>query len=164
MGMDSLAITDHGVMYGALNFYQKALEAGVKPIIGSEVYVTPGDRRARVGGLEEQPFHLVLLARDNTGYRNLMRIVTRGFTEGFYYKPRVDAEVLAENHQGLIALSACLKGEVQALLLRDDPEGAALAIDRYRQLFGDDSFYLEIMDHGIPEQAKVNQMLVEIAR
>ncbi|HEY5494950.1 MAG TPA: DNA polymerase III subunit alpha [Candidatus Anoxymicrobiaceae bacterium] len=164
LGMESLAITDHGVMYGALSFYRKARDAGIRPIIGSEVYVTSGDRRARVGGLEEQPFHLVLLAKDNTGYRNLMRIVTRGFTEGFYYKPRVDAEVLAENREGLIALSACLKGEVQAHLLREDTDEAAAVIERYLELFGDDGFYLEIMDHGIPEQAKVNQMLVEIAR
>ena len=164
MGMESLAITDHGVMYGALSFYQKARKAGIRPLIGSEVYVAPRGRLTRDGGLEEQPFHLVLLARDNTGYRNLMRIVTRGFIEGFYYKPRVDYEVLSENREGLIALSACLKGEVQAHLLREDPDAAGAAIDRYLELFGDDGFYLEIMDHGIPEQAKVNQMLVEIAR
>ena len=163
-GMDSIAITDHGVMYGALSFYQNAEKAGVKPIIGSEVYVAPRGRRTRDGGLEEQPFHLVLLARDNTGYRNLMRIVTRGFTEGFYYKPRIDQEILSEYKEGLIALSACLKGEVQQCLLREDPEGAEAVIERYASLFGDDGFYLEIMDHGIPEQAKVNQLIVPIAR
>ncbi len=164
MGMDSLAITDHGVMYGALSFYQKAREAGIRPVIGSEVYVAPRGRLGRDGGLEEQPFHLVLLARDNTGYQNLMRIVTRGFTEGFYYKPRVDLEVLRENCEGLIALSACLKGEVQQCLLREDTEAAALAIERYVSLFGEDGFYLELMDHGIPEQSQVNPMIVEIAR
>jgi len=164
MGMDSLAITDHGVMYGALSLYQKAREAGIRPVIGSEVYVAPRGRLGRDGGLEEQPFHLVLLARDNTGYQNLMRIVTRGFTEGFYYKPRVDLEVLRENCEGLIALSACLKGEVQQCLLREDTEAAALAIERYVSLFGEDGFYLELMDHGIPEQSQVNPMIVEIAR
>ena len=164
MGMDSLAITDHGVMYGALSFYQQAKDAGIRPIIGSEVYVAPRGRLTRDGGLEEQPFHLVLLARDNTGYRNLMRIVTRGFTEGFYYKPRVDQEVLEENHEGLIALSACLKGEVQQCLLRDDKEAAGAVIERYASLFGEDGFYLELMDHGIPEQSQVNPMLIEISR
>jgi DNA polymerase-3 subunit alpha len=163
-GMDSLAITDHGVMYGALSFYQQARAAGMRPIIGSEVYVAPRGRLIKDGGFEEQPFHLVLLARDNTGYRNLMRIVTRGFTEGFYYKPRVDQEVLTEHHEGLIALSACLKGEVQQCLLREDPEAAAAVIERYAALFGEDGFYLELMDHGIPEQSQVNPMLVEIAR
>lgn len=164
MGMDSLAITDHGVMYGALSFYKQAIEAGIRPIIGSEVYFTPRDRRSREGGLEETPFHLVLLARNNAGYRNLMRIVSRGFLEGFYYKPRVDMEVLTENREGLIALSACLKGEVQSHLMHDDPDGARQALERYLSLFGYEDFFLEMMDHGIPEQAKVNQMLVPLAR
>ena len=164
MGMESLAITDHGVMYGALAFYQQALKAGVKPVIGSEVYVARGSRLSREGGLDEQPYHLVLLALDNTGYRNLMRVVTRGFTEGFYYKPRVDLEVLRENSQGLVALSACLKGEVQQHLLAQDRSLAKETISSYLELFGDEGFYLELMDHGIPEQAQVNMMLVELAR
>jgi len=164
LGMESLAITDHGVMYGALSFYQQALEAGVRPIIGSEVYVTSRSRFSREGGLADTPYHLVLLAKDATGYRNLMRIVTRGFTEGFYYKPRVDAEVLTENKDGLIALSACLKGEVQQYLMAGDEDAAVKTIERYSTLFGEDGFYLELMDHGIPEQAEVNQMLVRIAR
>ena len=164
MGMESLAITDHGVMYGALSFYEKALERGIKPIIGSEVYIAPKGRLNRGSGIEEQPYHLVLLALNNEGYLNLMRIVTRGFTEGFYYKPRVDMEVLKEHSAGLVALSACLKGEVQNLLLRRDSEEAASAIDRYLGIFGDGNFYLELMDHGIPEQSEVNPMLVELAR
>jgi DNA polymerase III subunit alpha len=164
MGMDSLAITDHGVMYGALSFYEKALERGMKPIIGSEVYVAPGGRLKRDTGLEEQPYHLVLLAMNNEGYLNLMRIVTRGFTEGFYYRPRVDMEVLSEHKAGLIALSACLKGEVQNMLLRGDEEGAEAAADRYLATFGDGNLYIELMDHGIPEQAQVNPALIELAR
>lgn len=163
LGMDSLAITDHGVMYGAFAFYEKALERGVKPIIGSEVYVAPGSRLKREGGLEEQPFHLVLLALDNEGYVNLMRIVTRGFTEGFYYRPRVDLEVLRENSGGLVALSACLKGEVQSLLLSGDERGAEEMVDRYLGVFGDGNFYIELMDHGIPEQKQVIPPLVDLA-
>jgi DNA polymerase-3 subunit alpha len=164
MGMDSLAITDHGVMYGALSFYEKALERGMRPIIGCEVYVAPGRREVKDAGYNESPYHLVLLARDNTGYLNLMRIVTRGFTEGFYYKPRVDQEVLSENSEGLIALSACLKGEVQRLLLSDDPDSARHAVERYLETFGEDGFFLELMDHGIDEQVRVNPMVVRLAR
>jgi DNA polymerase III subunit alpha len=163
MGMESLAITDHGVMYGALSFYEKALERGIRPIIGSEVYLAPRSRLDRNGGLEEQPYHLVLLALNNEGYLNLMRIVTIGFTEGFYYRPRVDREVLRENHTGLVALSACLKGEVQKLLLRGDRDEAGAAVDRYLEIFGDGNFYLELMDHGIPEQSEVNPLLVDLA-
>ncbi len=163
-GMESLAITDHGVMYGALSFYEKAVQAGVRPVIGSEVYVAPNGRHNRDAGTDEQPFHLVLLALDNEGYRNLMRIVTRGFTEGFYYRPRVDLEVLSEHSTGLVATSACLKGEVQRLVLHEDVKGAEEALDRYLGIFGDDNFYLEIMDHGIPEQSQVNPVLVEMAR
>ena len=164
MGMDSLAITDHGVMYGVLYFYRQAVDLGIRPVLGTEVYVAPNGRFARDAGLEERPYHLVLLAENNTGYENLMRIVTRGFTEGFYYKPRVDKEVLAEHSQGLIALSGCLKGEVPAALLAGDNDAASRAIDDYLDIFGDGNFYLELMDHGIPEQAQVKEMLVEIGR
>lgn len=164
MGMESLAITDHGVMYGALTFYENALDLGMRPVIGSEVYVAPGGRLKRDSGLEEQPYHLVLLAMNNDGYLNLMRIVTRGFTEGFYYRPRIDLEVLRENGGGLIALSACLKGEVQNMLMRGDAEGAETAVEKYLQTFGDGNFFIELMDHGIPEQAEVNPPLIELAR
>jgi len=164
LGMDSLAITDHGVMYGALSFYQKALEKGVRPIIGSEVYVAPRGRLTRDGGLNEQPFHLVLLARNNEGYQNLMRIVTRGFTEGFYYRPRVDKEVLQEHCGGLIAMSACLKGEIPRSLRMGAVEEAEHAVDEYLRIFGDGDFYIELMDHGIPEQVELNPLLVQLAR
>lgn len=162
--MDSLAITDHGVMYGALSFYEKALERGIRPIIGSEVYLAPGGRLKRDSGLDEQPYHLVLLAMSNEGYLNLMRVVSRGFTEGFYYRPRVDMEVLEEHSGGLLALSACLKGEVQSRLLRGDEEGAEAAVERYCGAFGEGNFYIELMDHGIPEQVQVNPPLVDLAR
>lgn len=164
MGMEALAITDHGVMYGALDFYHRARAKGVKPIIGSEVYVAPRGRKSRAGGYEEQPYHLVLLARDNRGYENLMKIVTRGFTEGFYYRPRVDLEVLSELSEGIIALSACLKGEIPSLLLQNDEKAAEGAAEAYARIFGEGNFFIEIMDHGIREQAEVNPMLVELAR
>ncbi|MBK5093570.1 MAG: PHP domain-containing protein, partial [Actinobacteria bacterium] len=155
MGMDSLAITDHGVMYGALEFYQKAVDLEIRPILGSEVYIAPGGRLKKDTGLDEQPYHLVLIALNNAGYQNLMRIVTRGFTEGFYYRPRVDKEVLADHSEGLVALSACLKGEIPKRLLEGDAEAAGRAADDYARIFGDGNFYIELMDHGIPEQAEV---------
>ena len=164
MGMDSLAITDHGVMYGALEFYQKAMDLGVRPILGSEVYVAPRGRLAKDTGLNEQPFHLVLLAMNNVGYQNLTKIVTRGFTEGFYYRPRVDREVLADHGEGLVALSACLKGEIPKRLLEGDNDAACRAAEDYARIFGDGNFYIELMDHGIPEQAEVAPLLVELAR
>ena len=164
MGMDSLAITDHGVMYGVLEFYQKALKHGVRPILGVEVYVAPRGRLSRAGGMEERPNHLILIAENNTGYENLMRIVTRGFTEGFYYKPRVDMEVLTEHSEGLIALSACLKGEIPVALLAGDDALAATVADEYLRIFGENNFYVELMNHGIEEQVRVNPMLVEFAR
>lgn len=164
MGMDSLAITDHGVMYGVLEFYQKAIQKGIRPILGAEIYVAPRGRYVRDGGFEERPNHLVLLAENNTGYENLMRIVTKGFTEGFYYKPRVDEEVLAEHSEGLIALSACLKGKIPAALLAGDEATASGAAEEYVRIFGEGNFFIELMDHGIEEQVRVNPMLVELAR
>ncbi|MDD5448369.1 MAG: PHP domain-containing protein, partial [Actinomycetota bacterium] len=164
MGMDSLAITDHGVMYGAISFYRKALELGIKPILGCEVYVAKGEMGNRNGGMAEQPYHLVLLAQNNQGYENLMRIVTLGFTKGFYYKPRVDKEILRELHQGIIALSACLKGEIPSLIVEEDYQKAASSVDEYTQIFGEGNFYLELMDHGIEKQPKVNQALIELSR
>ena len=164
MGMDSLAITDHGVMYGALEFYQKAVDLEIRPILGSEVYIAPGGRLKKDTGLDEQPYHLVLIALNNAGYQNLMRIVTRGFTEGFYYRPRVDKEVLADHSEGLVALSACLKGEIPKRLLEGDAEAAGRAAEDYARIFEDGNFYIELMDHGIPEQAEVTPLLVELAR
>ena len=165
LGMTSAAITDHGVMFGVIEFYRAARAAGINPVLGCEVYVAPGSRfdKEAVGRDEDRYYHLVLLAENNTGYSNLMKIVSRGFTEGYYYKPRVDYEVLEQYHEGIIALSACLAGEVQKNLLRglyDEGRKAAL---RYEKIFGKGNFFLEIQDHGIPEQSIVNQQLLRLA-
>ncbi len=163
--MDSMAITDHGVMYGVIDFYRAAREVGIKPIIGCEVYVAPGSRfdRERVNG-EDRYYHLVLLAENNTGYHNLMKIVSKGFVDGFYYKPRVDYEVLSEYHEGIIALSACLAGEVQRFLERGMYEEACGAARRYEEIFGKGNFFLELQDHGLPAQKTVNQGLMRMSR
>ena len=165
LGMDSAAITDHGVMYGVIDFYKEAKAQGIKPIIGCEVYVAPGsrfDREASTG--EDRYYHLVLLAENNVGYANLMKIVSRGFTEGYYYKPRVDLEILQEYHEGIIALSACLAGEVQRYIMKGLVEEAEKAALRYRDIFGPDHFYLELQDHGMPEQRTVNTSLLSMSK
>jgi len=165
LGMDSLAVTDHGVMYGVIDFYKAALEIGVKPIIGCEVYVAPGSRFEKERGISDERYrHLVLLAENNKGYSNLMKIVSKGFIDGFYYKPRVDMEVLEEYHEGIIALSACLAGEVPAALRRGDYEGAKEAALRHRRIFGEDNYFLELQDHGIPEQKIVNEGIIRLSR
>ena len=165
LGMDSLAITDHGVMYGVIDFYKAAKEAGIKPILGCEVYVAPGSRFEKTPGeSEDRYYHLVLLAENNTGYQNLMKIVSRGFTEGFYYKPRVDYEVLEQFHEGIIALSACLAGEVQRYLARGMYEAGCEAAKRYEGIFGKGNFFLELQDHGIPEQKYVNPQLIRMSQ
>lgn len=165
LGMDSMAVTDHGVMYGVIDFYKAAKEAGIKPILGCEVYVAPNSRfdRETVSG-EDRYYHLVLLAENNQGYENLMKIVSKGFVDGFYYKPRVDYEVLAKYHQGVIALSACLAGEVQKYLTRGMYEEAVRAAGRYVDIFGKDNFFLELQDHGLPDQKLVNQGLMRMSR
>ncbi|MCC2816711.1 DNA polymerase III subunit alpha [Lachnoclostridium pacaense] len=165
LGMDSMAVTDHGVMYGVIDFYKAAKEAGIKPILGCEVYVAPNSRfdRETVSG-EDRYYHLVLLAENNQGYENLMKIVSKGFVDGFYYKPRVDYEVLAKYHQGVIALSACLAGEVQRYLTRGMYEEAVRAAGRYVDIFGKDNFFLELQDHGLPDQKLVNQGLMRMSR
>lgn len=165
LGMDSLAITDHGVMYGAIDFYRAAKEVGIKPILGCEVYVAPGSRfdRENTGG-EDRYYHLVLLAENDQGYKNLMKIVSKGFVEGFYYKPRVDYEVLETYHEGVIALSACLAGEVQKYLARGMYEEAMRSAQRYEGIFGKNNFFLELQDHGLPEQKMVNQGLLRLSR
>lgn len=164
LGMDSMAITDHGVMYGVIDFYRAAREAGIKPIIGCEVYVTSGSRfdRETVGG-EDRYYHLVLLAENNQGYQNLMKIVSKGFVDGFYYKPRVDYEVLKEYSEGIIALSACLAGEVQRLVSRGQYEKGVETALRYQEIFGKGNFFLELQDHGIPAQNTVNQGLLRMS-
>lgn len=164
LGMDSLAITDHGVMYGVIDFYKAAKEAGIKPVLGCEVYVAPGSRFDKEAGTGEDKYnHLVLLAENNTGYQNLMKIVSRGFTEGFYYKPRVDKELLREFHEGIIATSACLAGEVQRYLARGMYEEAKRVALYYQDIFGKDNFFLELQDHGIAEQHYINPQLLRMS-
>ena len=163
LGMDSAAITDHGVMYGVIDFYRAAKAAGINPILGCEVYVAPGSRFDREAGSgEDRYYHLVLLAENNQGYSNLMKIVSKGFVEGFYYKPRVDLEVLEKYHEGIIALSACLAGEVAKYLTRGMYEDAKAAALRYQDIFGKGNFFLEMQDHGIPQQQTVNQQLLKM--
>ena len=166
LGMNSVAITDHGVMYGVIDFYRAAKAAGIHPVLGSEVYVAPGSRFSKEPGQgnEDRYYHLVLLAENDTGYHNLMKIVSRGFTEGYYYKPRVDLEVLEEFHEGIIALSACLAGEVQRYVARGLYEEGKEAALRYERIFGKGNFFLELQDHGISEQQLVNQGLLRMSR
>jgi len=165
LGMDSMAVTDHGVMYGVIDFYRAAKEVGIKPIIGCEVYVAPGSRFDRESGSgEDRYYHLVLLAENDQGYHNLMKIVSKGFLDGFYYKPRVDYEILQTYHEGIIALSACLAGEVQRYLARGMYEEAKRAALHYQEIFGKGNFFLELQDHGIPAQRTVDQGLVRMSR
>lgn len=165
LGMDSAAITDHGVMYGVIDFYKEAKAAGINPVLGCEVYVAPNsrfDREASHG--DDRYYHLVLLAENNQGYQNLMKIVSKGFVEGYYYKPRVDMEVLVEYHEGIIALSACLAGEVQRYLVRGLYEEAKKTAYKYQECFGKGNFFLELQDHGIPEQKMVNTQLLRLSQ
>ena len=166
LGMDSVAITDHGVMYGVIDFYRAAKAAGIRPILGCEVYVAPGSRfdKEAGAGKDDRYYHLVLLAENDLGYHNLMKIVSRGFTEGYYYKPRVDLELLREYHEGLIALSACLAGEVQKNIQRGMYEEGKAAALRYQDIFGEGNFFLELQDHGMPEQRLVNQSLLRMSQ
>lgn len=164
LGMDACAITDHGVMYGVIEFYKACKAEGIKPIIGCEVYVAPGSRFEK--GKEksaERYNHLILLAENDTGHKNLMKLVSRGFTEGFYYKPRVDYELLSEYHEGIIASSACLAGIVPTKLRNGDYEGAKEEAERLQQIFGENNFFLELQDHGLSEQKFVNQGLMRIS-
>ena len=166
LGMDSVAITDHGVMYGVIDFYRAAKAADIRPILGCEVYVAPGSRfdKEAGAGKDDRYYHLVLLAENDLGYHNLMKIVSRGFTEGYYYKPRVDLELLREYHEGLIALSACLAGEVQKNIQRGMYEEGKAAALRYQDIFGEGNFFLELQDHGMPEQRLVNQSLLRMSQ
>lgn len=164
LGMDSCAITDHGVMYGVIDFYKECKKQGIKPILGCEVYVAPGSRKDMNPGADNRYYHLVLLAENNIGYQNLMKIVSRGFTEGFYYKPRVDKEVLREFSDGIIALSACLAGEVAINIRRGLYDEALKVAKEYEDIFGKGNYYLELQDHGIPDQTTVNQALLRISK
>ena len=164
LGMTAAAITDHGVMYGVIDFYKAAKKEGINPIIGCEVYVAPGSRfdREQSHG-DDRYYHLILLAENNTGYANLMKIVSRSFTEGFYYKPRVDLELLRQFHEGIIACSACLAGEIAREIVRGSSAGAREAAKRYLDIFGEGNFFLELQDHGYPDQQTVNAELLRMS-
>jgi len=163
LGQDAIAITDHGVMYGVIDFYKAAKAAGVKPIIGCEVYVAPRTRFDKEHALDRESYHLVLLCKNETGYRNLSYMVSRGFLDGFYNRPRVDMDLLKEHSEGLIALSACLAGRIPQALQQNDFEGAKKAAWEYAEIFGPDNFYLELQDHGLPEDHAVTQGLLRLA-
>lgn len=165
LGMKHLALTDHGNMFGALKFYHACRARGINPIVGCEVYVAPGSRLVKSGTEAGNKFHhLVLLARDARGYRNLMKLCSAGYTEGFYYKPRIDDEILREHREGLIGSSACLAGEIPGLLLQNQTGEAARRAGFYAELLGRGNFYLELQDHGIPEQRRVNRGILELSR
>src|SRR5438132_3031532 len=164
LGMPAIAVTDHGVMFGALDFYQAAADVGIKPILGVEAYVAPGSRFDRERGDDDEAYrHLTLLARNEAGYRNLLRIVTDASIQGFYHRPRTDKVFLAEHADGLIALSGCLASETARLLLAGNHDRARQVVGDYRDLFGPGNFYLELQDHGIPEQRRLNPMLAELS-
>ena len=162
--MPALAITDHGVMYGAIQFYKEAIKQGIKPIIGCEMYLAPGSRLDKGTKRKESPFHLILLVKNNEGYKNLLTLVTKSFTEGFYYKPRIDKELLRKYHQGLIASSACLQGEVPQKLLQNNFEKAKESAMEYLEIFGEGNFYLELQKNNIPEQDLVNEKLITLSK
>lgn len=163
-GMPAVAITDHGVMYGVIDFYKEAKKQGIKPIIGCEVYVSPRSRFEKTAVEGEAYYHLILLAENQTGYRNLMELVSRGHLEGFYYKPRIDRELLRQYREGLICLSACIAGEIPARILKDDEAGAERLCREYLDIFGPQHFFLELQDHAMPEQKRVNEVLIKLGR
>ncbi len=163
LGQTALAITDHGVMYGVVDFYKAALKAGIHPIIGCEVYVAPRSRQEKVHGIDNAYHHLVLLCENNTGYQNLMKLVSLGWTEGFYVRPRVDEELLAQYHEGLIALSACLAGQIPHQLREGRYDEAVRTARKYQDLFGPDHYYLELQDHGLAEQKNINPQLIRLS-
>src|SRR5882724_5577457 len=162
----ALAITDHGAMHGVIEFYQTARAKGIKPIIGCEVYVAPGSRldKKQGSGTRDIYHHLGLLAKDEIGYKNLIKLTTAAHLEGFYYKPRIDKEILAAHSEGLIAMSGCLASEIPDLIMKDQLDKARNAIDWFKQTLGAENFYLELQNHGIPEQAKVNRYLIPWAK
>src|SRR3989339_1038179 len=163
-GMDSVACPDHGNMFGAIEFYTKAKAADVKPIIGIEAYIAPGSRfNKEKSSIKEASFHIILLAENNTGYRNLLKLASAGYTEGFYYRPRIDKEILVELNEGLICTSACIKGEIAALLNKGDAAGADAAVDEYLKIFGADRFFIEIQQHE-NEDSNIRPALIELAR
>ena len=164
LGMDSVAITDHGVMYGAVRFYKEAKAQGIHPVIGCEVYLAPGMRQERAEVDGTRYYHLILLAENETGYRNLVELISLANIEGYYYKPRIDKELLRQYHEGVIALSACVAGEIPQAILRGNNERAEALVAEYVEIFGQDNFFLEIQDHGLPEEKTVNRALRELAK
>ncbi len=164
LGQDSIAITDHGVMYGVIEFYKAAKAEGIKPIIGCEVYVAPRGRTDREAGIDRENRHLILLCENNTGYRNLIKLDSLAWTEGFYGKPRVDMELLEKYHEGLIALSACLAGDVPRALMNNDYDGARAKALEYQKIFGENNYFLEIQDHGIAEQKRINPLIIRLSK
>lgn len=163
-GQKAVALTDHGVMYGAIEFYKAAIKKGVKPIIGCEVYVAPRSRKDKIKGQDQEYSHLILLCENNTGYQNLIKMVSLSFTEGFYTKPRIDNELLEKYHEGLIACSACLAGKVPKALLKGDYEEAEKTALYFKNIFGDDNYFLELQDHGLAEQKRINPMIVKLSK
>src|SRR5438132_9828292 len=167
LGMDSIAITDHGCMFGVIEFFNECKKEGIKPILGMEAYMAPGDRRERTtpgGNAGEAAFHLLLLAENLEGYQNLIKLSSIAYKEGFYYKPRIDKEVLREYHKGLIASSACLGGEVCSAFLRRDARNARKVAETYAEIFGPERFFIEVQKQGIKEQDMVNPELAEVAQ
>ena len=163
LGMKAIAITDHGVMYGVVNFYEACVKEGIKPIIGCEVYMAPRSRFEKEAGKDDKYFHLTLLAKNKKGYENLIKLDSLAFTEGYYYKPRIDHDLLEQYHEGLICLSGCLAGEINQAFLNGNNDEAERLAKWYKDLFGED-FYLEVQNNGLPEQVQANQKLVELAR
>ena len=164
MKMPALAMSDHGNMFGAVDFFFAAMDAGVKPIIGCEVYIAPGSRFEKGTGHSESYYHLMLLCKDEEGYKNLVRLVSAGYLEGFYYKPRIDKDMLAAHSKGLICMSACLKGEVPNLIIKGKVDEAREAAKFYKELFGPGNYYLELQDHKIEDQYKANEELLKFSK
>ena len=163
LGQEAVAVTDHGCMYSAVEFYNEAIAQGIKPIIGCEVYVAPRTRFDKIHGQDNKPYHLVLLCKNNTGYQNLIKLVSYGYTEGFYNKPRVDIELLGKYHEGLIALSGCLAGEIPRKLVNGEYESAKAVALKYREIFGEGNYYIEIQNHNIPEEMRILPLLYRLS-
>ena len=164
LGMKACAITDHGVMYGAVEFYKECVKNDIKPIIGCEVYVAPRSRLDKEAGIDDKYGHLILLAKDNEGYKNLIKLVSLSFTEGYYYKPRVDIEILRKYSKGLICTSACIAGFVSQALINDEFDKARKVASEYIDIFGKDDFYIELQHNGLDVQVLANQRLIKLAR
>ena len=163
LGQSAVAVTDHGYMYAAVDFYCEAIAQGIKPIIGCEVYVAPRTRFDKIHGQDNKPYHLVLLCKNNTGYQNLIKLVSLGCTEGFYSKPRVDTELLEQYHEGIIALSGCLAGEIPRKLTNGEYENAKNIALKYLEIFGEGNYYIEIQNHGIPDEERILPLLYRIS-